>query len=94
MEIKKIECLTCKALHPDTLYPSDDQICVYCKADEAERVEEHVIEEVAEEQTPEETEQLKAQKELALRALDRKHMLPFDESFNPDDDPGWVDKDI
>ena len=49
MEIKKIECLTCKALHPDTLYPSDDQICVYCKADEAERVEEPVIEEVAEE---------------------------------------------
>ena len=53
MEIKKIECLTCKALHPDTLYPSDDQICVYCKADEAERVEEPVIEEVAEEPTPE-----------------------------------------
>ena len=94
MEIKKIECLTCKALHPDTLYPSDDQICVYCKADEAERIEEPVIEEVAEEPTPEETEQLKAQKELALRALSRKHLLPFVERFNPDYLAGWVHKDI
>jgi len=75
MEIKKIECLTCKALHPDTLYPSDDQICVYYKADEAERVEEPVIEETPEEPTPEETEQLKAQKELALRALSRYRLL-------------------
>ena len=72
MEINKIECLTCKALHPDTLYPSDDGVCVYCKADEAERIEEPKIE-VAEETAPEETEQEKAQPELALRALARKH---------------------
>ena len=56
MEIKKIECITCKVSHPDTLYPSDDGICVYCKADEAERIEEPQIE-VEEEKTPEETEQ-------------------------------------
>ena len=54
MEIKKIECLTCKALHPDTLYPSDDQICVYCKADEAERIEEPTTEEPIEEPKVEE----------------------------------------
>ena len=92
MEINKIECVTCKALHPDTLYPSDDQICVYCKADEAERIEE--TEETVQEPTPEETEQLKAQKELALRALSRKHLLPFVERFNPDYVAGWVHKDI
>ena len=74
MEIKKIECKTCKALHPDTLYPSDDQICVYCKADEAERLEEPQVEEIVQKPTPEETAQLKAQKELALRALSRKHL--------------------
>ena len=34
MEIKKVECTTCKALHPETLFPSDDGICVYCKAEE------------------------------------------------------------
>ena len=64
MEINKIECVTCKALHPDTLYPSDDQICVYCKADEAERIEEPTTEEVVQEPTPEETAQLKARKNL------------------------------
>ena len=94
MEIKKIECLTCKALHPDTLYPSDDQICVYCKADEAERLEQPQVEEATPEPTPEETAQIKAQKELALRALSRKHLLPFVERFNPDYLPGWVHKDI
>ena len=57
---------------------------MYCKADEAERIEEPTTEEAIQEPTPEETAQLKAQKELALRALSRKHLLPFVERFNPD----------
>ena len=39
MDIIKKECTVCKALHPDTLFPSDDGVCVYCKAEEAERLE-------------------------------------------------------
>ena len=39
MQIDKQECEVCKALHPDTLFPSDDGVCVYCKAEEAERLE-------------------------------------------------------
>ena len=61
-----------------------------CTVDEAERLEQPQVEETAPEPTPEETAQLKAQKELALRALSRKHLLPFVERFNPDYLPGWV----
>ena len=53
MEIKKIECTTCKSLHPETLYPGDDQVCVYCRADEAERLVSPQIEEPIEEKTVE-----------------------------------------
>ena len=93
MEIKKIECVTCKVSHPDTLYPSDDQVCVYCKADEVERLAPPEVEET-EEVTQEQTEQQKAQQELAMRALSRKHLLPFVERFNSDYVAGWVHKDI
>ena len=37
MEIDKQECSKCKGLFPDTLIPTDG-ICVYCKADAAEKV--------------------------------------------------------
>jgi predicted phage terminase large subunit-like protein len=36
----------------------------------------------------------KARKELALRILTRKRLLPFVERFNPDYSAGWVHKDI
>lgn len=36
----------------------------------------------------------KARKELALRILTRKRLLPFVERFNPDYAAGWVHKDI
>ena len=35
-----------------------------------------------------------AHRELALRALSRKHMLPFVERFDPNYQAGWVHKDI
>lgn len=37
MEIKKIECKECLTSYPETLIP-DGGVCVYCKADEAEKV--------------------------------------------------------
>ena len=37
MEIKKIECKECLTSYPETLIP-EGGICVYCKADEAEKV--------------------------------------------------------
>ena len=62
MEIKKIECTTSKSLHPETLYPGDDQICVYCKADEAERLVAPQTEEPVAVETVEQTEQEKRNK--------------------------------
>ena len=81
MEIAKTECVRCKALHPETLYPSDDKICVYCKADEAERVEKPPVK-ISKKEQQKITQEAAAQRELALRALSRKHMLPFVERFD------------
>ena len=93
MEIDKKECTVCRALHPDTLFPSGDGVCVYCKAEEAERLE-------PPEKPPSKAEQRKlsqeaaARQELAKRILSRKHMLPFVERFDPNYQAGWVHKDI
>ena len=93
MEIDKKECTVCRALHPDTLFPSDDGVCVYCKAEEAARLE-------PPEKPPSKAEQRKlsqeaaARQELAKRILSRKHMLPFVERFDPNYQAGWVHKDI
>ena len=93
MEIQKLECLRCKALHPDTLFPSGDDICVYCKAAEAEKVpppEEKLSKKQQEKISAEQA----AHRELALRALARKHVLPFVERFDENYQAGWVHKDI
>ena len=93
MEIQKLECVRCKALHPDTLFPSEDNICVYCKAADAEKIpppEEKLTKKQQEKISAEKA----AQRELALRALARKHMLPFVERFDEQYQAGWVHKDI
>ena len=94
MDIKKVECKRCKTLYPETLVPTTDGICVYCKADEAETVPHPV--ELESPPVDQETfsKEKAAQRELALRALSRKYMLPFVERFNPDYMAGWVHKDI
>ena len=92
MQIDKQECSKCKGLFPDTLIPTDG-ICVYCKADAAEQVvvpKEPVSPKVRKQQSA----QKRAEKELALRILSRKRLLPFVEKFNPDYHAGWVHKDI
>ena len=93
MEITKLECVRCKALHPETLYPSDDSVCVYCKADEAERIEKPTVK-VSKKEEQRLTQEAAAHRELALRALARKHMLPFVERFDSNYLAGWVHKDI
>ena len=93
MDITKLECVRCKALHPETLYPSDDSVCVYCKADEAERVEKPTVK-VSKKEEQRLTQEAAAHRELALRALARKHMLPFVERFDSNYLAGWVHKDI
>lgn len=93
MEITKVECIRCKALHPETLYPSDDSVCVYCKADEAERIEKPTVK-VSKKEEQRLTQEAAAHRELALRALARKHMLPFVERFDSNYQAGWVHKDI
>jgi predicted phage terminase large subunit-like protein len=92
--IKKVECKRCKALLAETLVPKGN-ICVYCKADDAEKIPEpKVQEEVKTESKKEVSTQQRAEKELALRILSRKRLLPFVEKFNPDYHAGWVHKDI
>ena len=36
--IPKVECPRCKKLHPQTLYSEEHGLCVYCRADDAERI--------------------------------------------------------
>ena len=93
IDIPKTECVRCKALHPDTLYPAEDKVCVYCKADEAERIEEPPVK-ISKKEQQKLTQEAAAQRELALRALARKHMLPFVERFDSNYQAGWVHKDI
>ena len=84
MEIKKIECKECLTSYPETLIP-DGGVCVYCKADEAEKVAAPVEKEAPPPKKAEISREEAAQRELALRALSRKHVLPFVERFNPND---------
>ena len=93
MEIKKIECKECLTSYPETLIP-EGGTCVYCKADAAEKVAAPVEKEESPTSKPELSREEAAQRELALRALSRKHVLPFVERFNPDYLAGWVHKDI
>ena len=92
--IPKVECPRCKKLQPQTLFSQEHGLCVYCRADDAERIAPNP-DQVPQEETPkEEVASLKAQKELAKRVLSRKRLLPFVERFNPDYAAGWVHKDI
>lgn len=94
MEIQKTECQRCKGLYHENLILLDD-ICVYCRADEAEKVPEpQSTSEQDQKKQADLSAQVKAEQELAKRILARKHLLPFVERFNPDYLPGWVHKDI
>jgi len=91
---EKIECQRCKGLYHETLILLDD-ICVYCRADEAEKVPEPQLKsEPAQAKQEDLSAQVKAEQELAKRILARKRLLPFVERFNPDYLAGWVHKDI
>jgi predicted phage terminase large subunit-like protein len=86
------QCAVCNNLHAESLFSGTDGICVYCKADRTESLPAPAAppEEITEESTVEE----KARRELALRILTRKRLLPFVERFNGDYQAGWVHKDI
>ena len=91
---QKIECQRCKGLYHETLILLDD-ICVYCRADEAEKVPEpRSKSEPVQAKQEDLSAQVKAEQELAKRILARKRLLPFVERFNPDYLAGWVHKDI
>lgn len=90
----KTECQRCKGLYHETLILLDD-ICVYCRADEAEKVPEPQSKsEPVQTKQEDLSAQVKAEQELAKRILARKRLLPFVERFNPDYLAGWVHKDI
>lgn len=90
--VDKLECTRCKNSHPDTLVV--EGVCVYCKADDAERID-PIPDPVEQKETPPEiSAQKEAQRELAKRVLSRKRLLPFVERFNPDYEAGWVHKDV
>lgn len=94
VDVPKRRCKRCKNLHPETLYSEEiDGLCCYCKADDVEALPPPapVETETAEEELSVEE---KARKELALRILTRKRLLPFVERFNPEYSAGWVHKDI
>jgi len=87
-------CVGCGTTYPDHVFGSEE-LCVYCLND-------HVLDEETVEEPPELNSDPEpvtsgpesARKELAARALQRKHLLPFVERFNPKYNAGWVHKDI
>lgn len=94
------ECSRCRAKHPELLfadlYRADkarDRVCVYCRAAEAEAVQEAQVAPTA---RPVEALSVEdqAKRELATRIMSRRRLLPFVEKFNPDYDAGWVHKDV
>ena len=94
IEVPKRKCKRCKNLHPETLFSEGvEGLCCYCKADDVEALPPPAPVEggTGEEELSVED---KARKELALRILTRKRLLPFVERFNPDYAAGWVHKDI
>ena len=90
--VDKVECSRCKNSHPETLVIDD--ICVYCKADDAERIVPTPVHSEKQKNLPEISAQKEAQRELAKRVLSRKRLLPFVERFNLEYEAGWVHKDI
>ena len=94
VQINQIQCRRCKNLHSETLFSGNDRLCVYCKADDAERLVVPAQTEVVVEEEQEASVEEKARAELAMRFLTRKRLLPFVERFNPDYQAGWVHKDV
>jgi|TARA_X000001388_G_scaffold62144_1_gene47869 predicted phage terminase large subunit-like protein len=90
-DLKKLECYKCKKLLAENLVLPKG-LCVYCAADEADQLPQPQKQPKISKK--EENAQIKAEKELALRILSRKRMLPFVEKFNPDYQAGWVHKDV
>jgi len=94
VQINQIQCRRCKNLHSETLFSGNDRLCVYCKADDAERLVVPAQTETVVEEEQEVSVEEKARAELAMRFLTRKRLLPFVERFNPDYQAGWVHKDV
>ena len=94
VQVQQIQCVRCKSLHSETLFSGMDRLCVYCKADDAERLAIPAPAEPEADKLEEESVEEKAKAELALRFLTRKRLLPFVERFNPDYQAGWVHKDV
>jgi hypothetical protein len=99
--VAKRICSGCNEERAETLFGRDEDPCAYCMA---EHVEEDKHQDVSPlDPDPPTTNKrtaplppgtAMAQKELAQRALARKHLLPFVERFNPKYSAGWVHKDI
>ena len=95
-------CTGCNQNRAITLFGRDDDPCAYCMAEHVEEDKQpdvSPLDEPTQTTTKKETKALPsnsamAQKELAQRALARKHLLPFVERFNPKYNAGWVHKDI
>ena len=90
--VDKLDCSRCKNSYPKTLVI--EGTCVYCKADDAERIDPPLDQLEKQEVPPEISAQKEAQRELAKRVLSRKRLLPFVERFNSDYHAGWVHKDV
>ena len=69
--VPNIECPRCKKLHPQTLFSQEHGLCVYCRADDAEKIDPSPDQVEQGEDPKEEGASLKAQKELAKRILSR-----------------------
>ena len=90
--VDKLDCSRCKNSYPKTLVI--EGTCVYCKADDAERIDPPLDQLEKQEVPPEISAQKEAQRELAKRVLSRKRLLPFVERLNSDYHAGWVHKDV
>ena len=91
-DLQKLECYKCKKLLAENLVLPKG-LCVYCAADEADELPKPPPVDPGPDQKELDA-QARAEKELAIRVLSRKRLLPFVEKFNPDYQAGWVHKDI
>ena len=93
-------CPGCKRSRAETLFGSPEDPCAYCMANHVEEDNDDVpahdpdTRPTKARTAPLPSSSSMAAKELAARALARKHLLPFVERFNPKYDAGWVHKDI
>lgn len=94
-------CFGCLKPRAESLFGRDEDPCAYCMAGHVEEDSDPNVS--ADDPSPSPpksrdaplpTSAAMAKKELAQRALARKHLLPFVERFNPKYAAGWVHKDI